>query len=153
MEKVGDDFKLRGMTHWCYPNFGKAEGLPQHGFLRESLMEARRPSDEFAEFRKSFAAIDGFPWESRVLIENGIYCGDSEHYDHLTSSMTITNTSYRREYKTLGDMPILPALHPYFCVEPIFCAIPDSFRHGFLGKFLEPKYTVNCDVRFFFEPA
>ena len=117
MEKVDSEFKLRGMTHWCYPKFGQAADLPQHGFLRESVMEPRRLSANFAEFRKSFKAIDGFPWESRALIEHVISLDAPEDYDHLTSAISITNISYRREHETIGDMPILPALHPYFNTE------------------------------------
>ncbi len=105
MVRVGNNLKLRGETHWCFPNFGPvpAEVLivsPQHGGLRDFLMEA------------TASPMPLIPRGSRARFERAnVAAGVSIMNDQLHVWLTGSN-------KTKERMPVLPALHPYFAVPP-----------------------------------
>lgn len=117
MERIGEMLKLRGESHWCYPNHGNGPGYPpfepwpQHGFLRNSVITLRKLSENCADFKEKFYGDYPFSWDNQIEILTSIYRGCSEP-DSLFADLEITNTT--DPLHDNGGMPILPALHPYF---------------------------------------
>jgi|GEM_PF-3460052 len=124
MERVGDDHKLRGESHWCFPNFGSAhvplsqsgELLPKHGFLRQHTMTPARPTMDFARTSTRFAFLSTrievtprFLWQSEIKTTHFAARDPDSHEFKLTSCLTVQNIT-----ESVISMPILPALHPYF---------------------------------------
>jgi len=98
--KVGGELKLRGETHWCYPNFGSVGAekyqLPKHGWLRDTVLATRAHGTVHAHF----ARLPGFDLPVEVITS-------IDQDDTLRASLSVTNRGEER-------VPILPALHPYF---------------------------------------
>src|SRR3989344_3814227 len=154
--KVGGELKLRGETHWCYPNFGSVGAekyqLPKHGWLRDTVLATRAHGTVHAHF----ARLPGFDLPVEVITS-------IDQDDTLRASLSVTNRGEER-------VPILPALHPYFatpedglvvvgsdrpecyvCVEPVF-GKPGTFGDPD-GRWLEQDETAECDAVFHFTPA
>ena len=98
--RVGDQLKKRGITHWCWPNFGTIKEpkyvntYPQHGFLWDTVLDIASRSGISAEFKKPLI---------------GPIVKISVDADTVTAFLIHKNDSGER-------MPVLPALHPYFAV-------------------------------------
>ncbi len=99
--QVNGVLKLRGETHWCFPNFGTdpTRMHKKHGWLRETQLQLVSNSPSYAAF-----ASDP-KWERPVAI--GIELNVDEN--GIRSCLKIHNRSQ-------GRIPVLPALHPYFAV-------------------------------------
>lgn len=127
MERIGDEYKLRGESHWCFPNFGSAhvplsqsgELLPKHGFLRQHTMTPARPTRDFDTSRTRHAYLSTsievtprFLWHSEIKTTHFAARDPDSHEFKLTSCLTVQNITQR-----VISMPILPALHPYFNIK------------------------------------
>ena len=104
---VGGDLKDRGVSHWCFPNFGPVPAgvlsdNQQHGWLRETVMDIHGFSHEDAQFRTSPEDGDG----------------DGDTDVQVSVSLTEDGVSTELFATNRGDqpMPVLPAYHPYFTV-------------------------------------
>ena len=119
MERVGGDLKLRGETHWCFPNFGSANVplcesgklLPKHGFLRQHIMTPHKPERRSAFITTRIEPSTTFWWCSEITVTHyAVRDPDSKEFK-LRSSLAVTSI------ENVVKMPILPALHPYFNIE------------------------------------
>lgn len=120
MVRIGDTLKMRGETHWCYPNFGtirepKYVGFfPQHGFLRNRVLDVTAHSTDSVRF------------ETLTLLDNDLLRVGIRTYRHgITAYLLVTNDSGEER------IPTLPALHPYFSVPR------DGLCIGVAGKSIE----------------
>jgi hypothetical protein len=91
--------KERGVTHWCYPNFGIANPktgweLPPHGNLRVTRLDVMSQSEKSVRFahmaREPFVTV-------------------SVNQDGIRATLQVRN-------EVGEEIPILPAIHPYFSV-------------------------------------
>ncbi len=103
--QVGDVLKLRGETHWCFPNFGKAsEGpytQPQHGYLRDWVLSDKSHSPTWA----NFASVPPSAGGPALQVDTSVQV----YPNGFSAGLKVSNGEKER-------VPILPALHPYFAV-------------------------------------
>lgn len=113
--------KIRGGMPILFPNAGKAEGLPQHGFVRDSnkwTHSVAPDGQSFTEFLHSDEETEKiFPY--KFIFEVG---GRFER-DRFIVSQSVQNLSDR-------DMPVSFGLHPYF---PVNSADKSKIKFNFAG--------------------
>lgn len=111
-ERIRDQLRLRGESHWCFPNFGSAPEdvkLPKHGFLRTLVMDPAKVDDYYIDLFQRFGPEEFETWDGEI----GVVTRQADH-DDLVTTLRVKNTSEQRRGK---GMPILPGMHPYFNTE------------------------------------
>ncbi|MDD5566997.1 MAG: hypothetical protein PHH01_02270 [Patescibacteria group bacterium] len=112
----GSTFKRRGLSHWCFPNFGSAPnkagllGLPKHGVLRDTLLLPSRVQEQQMEFWNHIE-LGGVP---DVGVGVSMKIG---HHLPNNGSARLNLTLMAHVQQDDGEpirVPILPAWHPYF---------------------------------------
>ncbi len=103
---INGNLKLRGGVPILFPWFGSREDLPQHGFLRDTVMT----KTEVLSPVEGIYALD--------------YSRNKFFYEHrflLSVYFSITPTGYMQQLQVshMGDsepMPVNPGFHPYFAM-------------------------------------
>ncbi len=125
--EANGSLKRRGETHWCYPNFGTPPDhkrhVGKHGWLRDREMGVKfRQTDDK---------------------NSALYETLSQHGAMIRAGATILES---RLTMTLGvevdvghesDLPVLPALHPYF-------AVPHRGLYVYVGGAVVASTNTGC---------
>ncbi|TSC70933.1 MAG: hypothetical protein CEO12_58 [Parcubacteria group bacterium Gr01-1014_46] len=103
--RVDGELKLRGETHWCYPNFGSVpEGAnfnyPKHGHLRNVVLDIERLYDDSAQF---YLPSNRTGNSTEVRVDLGV------HNWGVSTWLSAINRGDER-------VPMLVGSHPYFVV-------------------------------------
>lgn len=107
-------YKRRGVTHWCFPNFGHApateewRGHPDHGHLRDTQLTTTRMTGQDAQF--SGLVHNGRLPSTNVVIGAALVGSRIQGGAELTMWLTATISDVRAE----ACIPVLPGLHLYF---------------------------------------
>ena len=86
--KEDDEWKIRGGSHICFPNYGdfKETGslkLPRHGFIRDSEMELSKRHVDEVVFRERFSISEGLSLEKNFpFIQSKFHCSVKDFMGH-----------------------------------------------------------------------
>ncbi len=126
LAEKGEDV-IRGVTHDCFPNFGKVDEvtgvykLPPHGFMRDTLMEGEVTEREPTSYEKKALGIE----DELILCYHAEYehFADDEFnfYFIFKKEIILFSRGFHEHIWIQGPekskkkilMPIAPAFHPY----------------------------------------